>query len=181
MVSYRNWTLVYPLNVLCLIHSFTLRRLKAESKTSHWPFISCIIVTWFFTTALPLKKTRGSLEFIHSFGRNEHGHRVWPVLLPRRPQSTYWTHCSQETYLRNIPTQNDYLWFTTTSSILSLFILCFTWCKWQNRCHVTLLTQVQTAFYFTFNEPDSRCKKCLSGNLMLWKRGCFCHGSRQPL
>ncbi len=37
-----------------------------ESKTSHWPFVSCI--RWFFAMAPPLQEARSSLESIHFMG-----------------------------------------------------------------------------------------------------------------
>ncbi len=56
--------------------------------------------------APPLSETRSSLESIHSYGRNERDHRLWPIFLPHHHQGTYRTHFSQDTYLLNILTQN---------------------------------------------------------------------------
>ncbi len=106
------------------LYDMLSQRQLIESEMSHWSFISCSSVTWFFATAAPLQETRSSLESINSYGRNERDHRLWPILSSHRQQDPCWTHFLQDTYLLNILTLRWHFSDTQIRRKLALFDTC---------------------------------------------------------
>ncbi len=115
------WNEVYSLISVLAYQSgpnFNQRRL-IESKTSYWPFISCVSVTWVSPRPRPFKRLEAVLSpFILTGEMNvvtDYDQFFRPII------TTDWTHFSQDTYLSNILTQKCHFSDTQIRRKLTLF------------------------------------------------------------